>query len=85
MWRGPVVNEEDLAKALRDGVITGAGIDVFNREPPLSAECPLLHTPNTLVTPHVAFVTKESMHLRAEIVFDNLAGWMEGQPRNRIV
>lgn len=83
--RGPVACEADLAKALENGVIAGAGIDVFEQEPPLPGDCPLLHTPNTLLTPHVAFATKESMGLRAEIVFENLAGWMEGRQRNIIL
>lgn len=83
--RGPVVNEADLADALQKGVIAGAGIDVFDREPPLDAGSPLLHTPNTLVTPHVAFATKESMRLRAEIVFANLANWMDGKQSNIVL
>lgn len=83
--RGPVCNTADLAAALKDGVIAGAGIDVFDIEPPLAADEPLLATPNTLVTPHVAFATHESMTLRAEIVFDNLRAWMDGQQKNVIL
>lgn len=83
--RGPVCNTADLAAALNDGVIAGAGIDVFDIEPPLAADEPLLATPNTLVTPHVAFATHESMTLRAEIVFDNLRAWMDGQQKNVIL
>ncbi|KSV58449.1 NAD(P)-dependent oxidoreductase [Acetivibrio ethanolgignens] len=83
--RGPVVCSADLAQALKDGTIAAAGIDVFDKEPPLAADEILLTAPNTLLTPHVAFATKESMSLRAEIVFDNLAAWMEGQQENVIL
>lgn len=83
--RGPVVVEKDLAAALENGVIAGAAIDVFDKEPPLDTAFPILHAPNCLVTPHVAFATQQSMSLRAEIVFDNLAKWMEGHQINVIL
>lgn len=83
--RGPVVVEKDLAAALENGVIAGAAIDVFDKEPPLDTSSPILHAPNCLVTPHVAFATQQSMSLRAEIVFDNLAKWMEGHQINTIL
>lgn len=83
--RGPVVNEADLCAALREGVIAGAAIDVFDKEPPLDITQPILQAPKTLVTPHVAFATEQSMTLRAEIVFDNLAKWMEGNQINKIL
>lgn len=83
--RGPVVVEKDLAAALENGVIAGASIDVFDKEPPLDTASPILHAPNCLVTPHVAFATQQSMSLRAEIVFDNLAKWMEGHQINTIL
>ena len=83
--RGPVVDEAALAAALRGGRIGGACLDVFASEPPLDPAAPLLHTPRTLVTPHVAFATRESMSLRAEIVFDNLRAWMDGRQQNVIL
>ena len=83
--RGPVVVEKDLAVALENGVIAGAAIDVFDKEPPLDTASPILHVPNCLVTPHVACATQQSMSLRAEIVFDNLAKWMEGHQINTIL
>ena len=82
--RGPVVDEKALCEALEKGEIRGALVDVFDKEPPLSFDTPLLSAPNTLLTPHVAFATKESMSLRAEIVFENLRAWMEGQQINVI-
>lgn len=83
--RGPVVVTQDLADALNSGIIAGAGIDVFDKEPPLSQDEPLLNCKNCLVTPHVAFATKESMSLRAEIVFDNLAAWFSGEQKNTVL
>ncbi|MDO4475344.1 MAG: NAD(P)-dependent oxidoreductase [Lachnospiraceae bacterium] len=80
--RGPVTDEQALADALNNEVIAGAGIDVFSKEPPLDTATPLLHAKNTLVTPHLAFATDESMSLRAQIVFDNLAAWAEGNQKN---
>ncbi len=83
--RGPVVAAQDLADALNNGVIAAAGIDVFDNEPPLDSTEPLLNCKNCLVTPHVAFASKESMSLRAEIVFDNLSSWLNGQQKNVIL
>ena len=80
--RGPVVVAADLARALEEGVIAGAALDVFDKEPPLDETEPLLTAPHTLLTPHVAFATTQSMSLRAEIVFDNLSRFMEGRPEN---
>ena len=85
MARGPVVVAQDLADALNSDIIAAAGIDVFDKEPPLDLSEPLLNCKNCLVTPHIAFATKESMSLRAEIVFDNLAAWMEGKQKNVIL
>ncbi|WP_044294760.1 2-hydroxyacid dehydrogenase [Robinsoniella peoriensis] len=83
--RGPVVDSDTLAKALNEGRIAGAGIDVFEVEPPLNTDHPLLHAKNTIVTPHVAFATKESMEIRAEIVFRNIDQWLKGEQINKIL
>lgn len=83
--RGPVVVAQDLADALNNGTIAAAGIDVFDKEPPLDLSEPLLNCKNCLVTPHVAFASQESMSLRAEIVFENLQRWMEGNQQNVIL
>ena len=71
--RGPVVDSQALADALNNGDLGGAGIDVFETEPPLNLDHPLLHSKNTIVTPHVAFASAESMETRCKIVFDNIA------------
>lgn len=83
--RGPVVDSHALAEALREGRIAGAACDVFDQEPPLPADCPLLHCPNILVTPHIGFYTAESMVERADIVFKNLYAWLDGKQENVIL
>lgn len=80
--RGPVVDSEALAEALKAGRIGGAYIDVFENEPPIREDHPLLHTPNTIVTPHVAFATKEALEKRADILFGNVAAYLDGSPKN---
>ena len=77
--RGAVVDSAALARALEEGRIRGAACDVFETEPPLAKEHPLLHSPNTIVTPHIAFASRESMEQRAEIVFENLYSWLDGK------
>lgn len=83
--RGPVVDSQALADALNSGKIAAAGIDVFEQEPPLDTAHPLLHSKNTIVTPHVAFATKESMLKRAVIVFDNIDAYLAGKQKNVIL
>lgn len=83
--RGPVVDSAALADALNSGRLSGAGIDVFETEPPLPKDHPLLRSKNTLVTPHVAFASAESMETRARIVFDNLTQWLNGAQPNLIL
>lgn len=82
--RGPIVDNKALADALNEGLIAGAGIDVFDMEPPLEKEMPLLNAKNTVLTPHVAFASNESLITRAEIVFDNIKRWNEGIQQNII-
>lgn len=73
--RGGVVDTPALVDALRNHRIAGAGIDVFDMEPPIPADCQLNKLPNVVVTPHVAFATKQAFEKRALIIADNLAGW----------
>lgn len=80
--RGPVVDSEALAEALNEGKIAGACVDVFEKEPPVEKTHPLFHAKNILVTPHVAFATKEAMVKRAHIAFENVRAWENGKPQN---
>lgn len=83
--RGPVVDSKALSDALKNNIIAGAGIDVFEIEPPIPVDHVLFDAPNLIVTPHVAFATKESMVKRAEIVFDNIDKYINGSSQNVIV
>lgn len=80
--RGPIVDTTALADALNNGRIAGAGIDVFDTEPPLPPDHPLLTAKNCVLTPHIAFATKEALYRRAAIVFENLRCWLEGKAQN---
>lgn len=82
--RGPVVDNTALAAALNEDRIAGAGIDVFEMEPPVPCAHPLVGAKNVVLTPHVAFATKEALLTRAQIVFDNIEQWQNGTPKNLI-
>lgn len=82
--RGPVVDSKALAAALHSGEIAGAGVDVFETEPPIAEDHPLFSAPNVVATPHVAFATAESMVKRAGIVMENIGCYLNGTPRNVI-
>ena len=80
--RGPIIDNTALAKALKDGKIAGAGIDVFDTEPPLAPDYPLLDAPNTVLMPHIGFSTKEALYKRAVITINNITSWKSGEPQN---
>lgn len=81
--RGPILDSEALSEALNNGRIAAAGIDVYEAEPPISSNHPLVNAKNTVLTPHVAFATKESIVRRAQITFDNIYAWLEGNQINK--
>lgn len=83
--RGGIVDNDALAQALNEGKIAGAGIDVFDMEPPLPGDYPLLHSKNTVLAPHIAYLTDESMIERAEIAFDNVIKFIAGDPQNIVL
>lgn len=80
--RGPIVDNRALADALNNDELGFACIDVYDMEPPLPADYPLLHAKNTFLTPHQAFISEEAMVRRAKIVFDNIAAYLDGKPEN---
>jgi len=80
--RGPIVDSYALARALNEGKIAGAGIDVFEIEPPIPIDHPLISAKNAILTPHIAFAAKESLLRRAEITFNNIMAWINGKPEN---
>ena len=81
--RGSVVDNDYLAKLLNEDKLR-AGIDVFDMEPPLPKDYPLRNAKNVILTNHVAFYTKEAMENRAEIVFDNIYQYLDGNVINEI-
>lgn len=83
--RGAIVDSKALASALSEGRISGAGVDVFEMEPPIPRDHPLLNVPNIVLTPHVAFATREAFGKRAALVFGNISAWLSGNPINRVV
>ena len=82
--RGPVVDSQALAKALKEGVIAGAAVDVFEMEPPVPADHVLFEAPNLIATPHVAFASQQAFEKRAVIVCGNIKKWLDGEPQNLV-
>lgn len=80
--RGPIVDNNALAKALNEDKLGFACIDVFDMEPPIPSDYPLLSAKNTLLTPHQAFISEESMIRRAKIVFNNVYSYLNKNPQN---
>ena len=80
--RGGIIDQQALAKALIEKKIAGAGLDVFDKEPPLPIDHPLLKTPNTIVVPHIGYATEEAISERAEIVEANILAYLNGKPTN---
>jgi glycerate dehydrogenase len=81
--RGGIVDEAALADALRKGVIGGAGMDVLTVEPPKNGNILLDPTiPNLIITPHVAWASKEAMQVLADQLVDNIDAFVAGSPRN---
>ena len=81
--RGPIVNEIDLVEALQAGSIAGAGLDVFDEEP-LPSDHPLLKVPNTVLTPHIGFVSEESYRAFYTNGLDNIKAYLAGNPTNMV-
>ena len=83
--RGPVMDNAALAELLKNGKIAGAGIDVYETEPPLPENHPLLSAPNTILLPHVGYASKEAMQKRFVIVKSNLHSYLQGKQENVIL
>jgi len=77
--RGPIVDEDALIRACRDGVIAGAALDVFDQEP-LPPDHALRRLPNTVLTPHVGYVTTETFRVWFGEVVEDIAAFVAGSP-----
>jgi D-3-phosphoglycerate dehydrogenase len=85
--RGPIIDEAAMIDALRTGRIAGAGLDVYDREP-LPADHPLRSCPNTVLTPHIGFVTEQGYRDFYARIIERILAWRAGEafgvaPTNR--
>ena len=84
--RGELVKEDDLANAIDRKMIAGAAFDVASREPP-PPDHPFMHlldAQNFILTPHVAWASREAMQMLADQLIDNIEGFVAGEPRNAV-
>jgi glycerate dehydrogenase len=81
--RGPIVVEQDLADALNEGRLAGAGLDVLSTEPPPAGN-PLFTAKNCIITPHISWATKEARARLMSATLANFAAWCSGRPTNRL-
>jgi phosphoglycerate dehydrogenase-like enzyme len=77
--RGPIIDSAALLRALNEGWIAGAGLDVYDTEP-LPTGDPLRHTPRTVLTPHLGYVTARIMSYWFEDAVEDIAAWQRGEP-----
>lgn len=82
--RGGLINEDELAAALRSGQLAGAALDVVAVEP-MQADNPLLGVPNCMLTPHIAWTSEPSRRRMLEISAANIAGFLQNAPQNVVV
>lgn len=81
--RGALIQEADLAEALNNGKVGGAAVDVVSSEP-IKENNPLLHAKNCIITPHIAWATKEARQRLLEIAVDNVKSFLTGNPINKV-
>ncbi len=79
--RGPLIDEQDMAQALRDGKVAAAAVDVVSSEP-IRTDNPLLTAPNCLITPHISWAPKESRQRILDGTAENIRAFLEGNPVN---
>jgi phosphoglycerate dehydrogenase-like enzyme len=81
--RGPLVDTAALLRALHDGAIAGAALDVYDREP-LPADDPLRTAPRTVLSPHLGYVTRENYRVFFEDVIADIEAWLDGRIERRL-
>lgn len=79
--QGKVIDEKALIEALQSGKLIGAGLDVFDEEPP-AKDNPLFKLKNTILSPHSGFYTIEAIRRKTDILIDNIVKFVEGHPQN---
>ncbi|MFX0204316.1 MAG: 2-hydroxyacid dehydrogenase, partial [Candidatus Hodarchaeota archaeon] len=79
--QGKVINEKALIEALQSGKLSGAGLDVFDEEPPAN-DNPLFKLENTILSPHSGFHTAEAIRRKTDILIDNIVKFVKGHPHN---
>jgi phosphoglycerate dehydrogenase-like enzyme len=81
--RGPLVDTAALIRALHDGTIAGAALDVYDREP-LPPDDPLRSAPRTVLTPHLGYVTRENYRVFFADVVEDIEAWLDGRVERRL-
>jgi phosphoglycerate dehydrogenase-like enzyme len=81
--RGPLVDTAALLRALHDGTIAGAALDVYDREP-LPPDDPLRTAPRTVLSPHLGYVTRENYGVFFADVVDDIEAWLDGRVERRL-
>ncbi len=79
--RGPLIDEPALARALNEGRVAGAGLDVLSTEPP-PPDHPLVLARNCFITPHIAWATREARARLIAVVIGNIEAFLAGHPQN---
>ncbi|MBR6633562.1 MAG: D-2-hydroxyacid dehydrogenase [Clostridia bacterium] len=79
--RGGLIDENDLAEAIKSGKVYGAGIDVLTEEPPVNSS-PLINLDNVIVTPHIAWAPKEARSRLLDVTVKNIQAYFDGKPQN---
>jgi glycerate dehydrogenase len=81
--RGGLINEEDLAAALKEKVLFGAALDVLSKEPP-PKDHPLFGLDNCIITPHMAWAAREARERLLDITVENISAYLHGKPQNQV-
>jgi len=79
--RGQLINEKDLAEALQEKILAAAALDVLRQEPP-PADHPLIGLSNCIITPHIAWITREARKRLMQTTFENVKAFIEGKPQH---
>ena len=77
--RGPICDEDALARACAEGWIAGAGLDAYGVEP-LPADHPFRHLPNVVATPHIGYVSERVYRIFHRDIVEDIAAWLDGAP-----